>query len=249
MKQTFFLQKRSLVIAAAVSGVILVGICLISLLLMGLNRLDLHGGVSLIHLLVEIVGLGLILWGLYWLICELGDVAVHPEVHVFLAQGNRDLPEPAAGMDQNAQEAPVSHQKIALRGTRTDGAAQLAVGIYLQNLQPRAGRFPYLRLKISAAPLPGEAKFSFQSDVKPENSLRSVVGEMGSTEREIEIASRLRESLIVYQAPLFVGDLTLRWESLSRAEQLPQKVKVAYEVHTLDGSSKGLIEARMVWKA
>lgn len=249
MKKEVFNQKRSLLIAAAAAGVVLVGICLISLLLMGLNRLDLEGGVSLIHLLVELVVGGLILWGLYWLICELGDVAVHPEVHVVLAQGEDEPPEPSPEADQNAQEDLVFHQKITLEGTRRDGTAQLSGGVYLQNLQPRAGRFPYLRLKISAVPLPGEAKFSFQSDVKPENSLRSVGGEMRSDEQEIEIASRLRESLIVYQAPLFVGDLTLSWASLSRAEQLPKKVKVAYEVHTLDGSSKGLIEARMVWKA
>jgi len=69
-----------------------------------------------------------------------------------------------------------------------------------------------------------------------------VLGELEAEGGCFTLAIQFTGQLVVYQSPVQVGELFLRWQEGLTDEQLPKSVVLDYDAYTLDGDSCGKIE-------
>lgn len=102
-------------------------------------------------------------------------------------------------------------------------------------------------LKVDATPRPSSCLFYHRGF--PVNK-REVYGELDPERVSYRMRVQFAEELVVYQAPILVGELAVRWDEELGRDELPDHVALEYDIYTLDGAHHEEVELSIMrWEA
>ena len=218
-------QKKSYLLVALLSALLLVVTCLLSVVLVFLGRLRLETAVLLFDLVVTfLIGLNLG-WGVYIVSQIFLPLAASPDIHIHLGS-------PGDAMLKGDSSKPSSH---------------ITCPLYLENRESKAGRHLQAVFRFFSDDSLQSCKFGYTTDAKPENTIRSVKGERESENSSIILHVPFTRNLVVYQTPVLVGELTFHWDPSAVEKSPPKKLTVEAQIYTLDGVSYSNGEKRIEW--
>jgi RNAse (barnase) inhibitor barstar len=58
---------------------------------------------------------------------------------------------------------------------------------------------------------------------------------------------QFNERLVVYQCPVYVGNLDVYWDPELGKDELPKSIVLEHDAYTLDGASRKTIELLLEW--
>lgn len=245
------MNQKVIFCKCVIAAIILLFFAFISLgIFVGIDCLDLSGGVSLFNLVVDIVVGVFTIWGLYWAASQFAEFAIRPSLQ--LLPGKIDAPQVFDGV---ARSSLVSNppfrvngwfKKPVMGGPPLD-YPHVHCGLYLSNRKSKAGQYIHLRMHVCASPAPITCEFQHRS-VAPNLTPSRIRTEKEPGNDCLNLSVRLSDELVVYQVPVFIGDLIVRWETQLTDAEVPRKLLIDYDVYTLDGASQGKLDLYIDWK-
>ena len=207
------------------------------------------GAIATLNLWVDIAVGAFTMWGLYWAATEFAEASVRPSVEVVLVP-------PSSGDDTPAYELHPANwaynissvDRLPVFGMCNVassyglGGPSVQVGIALKNTSTRAARYIQIRLRMATAPAPEAAMLTRHFPApSAEDEPQFYKGAV--------VSAQFAEDLVVYQTEAIVGIVEFAWSYEIPLEDLPRDLLVEYEVHALDGSSKGTVSVdNLVWR-
>jgi hypothetical protein len=203
--------------------------------------------ISIFNLWIDMVVGFFTIWGLGWAASEFAESAVRPSLK--LLPGKMVKPylagwEGLQDLDHSLIETPPfvvdGWTQIRQAGGRPPSRAPtMACALFLDNEKSRAGRYVQVVAHVLSTPAPRSCWFRHHGFQAGESK---VDGAPNTNTGHWTLPLRFSEGLVVYQSPVFVGDLFLQWDKAIPDDQLPEEVVLQYETHALDGSSVGRLE-------
>jgi hypothetical protein len=226
-------QKTLFLVTAAIGIVVLLAVALVLRWLVPDWGEDVGLKVAIFNLVVDLVIGVLTIVSLYWAATEFSEFAVKPKVLL--------LPGKAA--TSSALACMVSEPPFEVLGSD----CRVRVGLYLKNAHRRAARNVFLVLRARVTRRPGILLFEYRTAV-PEGGQRYRGRETRDGQEGLWIP--FSDDLVVYQDAVHVGRLSLTWDDKleSGIQELPRRVLIDYDVHTLDGASHGELELHIEWE-
>jgi hypothetical protein len=205
--------------------------------------LELDTGISAFNLLVDIAVGALTIWGLIWAATEFAEAARKSNLQL--------LPGRASGprlFDEwegfSLVKGPPFHLPGWYQVPLESRGPHVVCGLYLENRSSKAGRYVHVVVRILANPAPIECQARLKYS---DSQMRDPCQRSEKDSGEFSVSAQFEESLVVYQSPVFVGTLVLRWDAALPDYALPENMKLDYEVYTLDGASHGRLEFHIEW--
>jgi hypothetical protein len=197
--------------------------------------------VAIINLALDLVVGALTIWGLMWAAREFGEASIKPAIRILAGDPNSP---PIAGtpgaLVYRLLETPpfqmTGWSKLRCVGSTPIDTPCLACGLYLHNETSRAGRRIYMVVQVRVDPMPQSCQF--WHGPFPVGS-RRIPGRLGAETGCYTLAVQFAEELVVYESPVFVGELILTWDERLDDDVLPESIALTYDIYTLDGASRG----------
>jgi hypothetical protein len=221
---------------AVLAVLLLVYACLFGLGLVATTGLRLGTAIAGYTLLLEFVVGIFTVWGLFWAATEFSEFAVKPDVHL--------LAERAIGSQQKRRPQPeCSSTFIVSELTQFRGGTGFRASLHLENSNRKPARNIALTLKVRSEPCPWPWSFkqitALPEEVSSEHHPQIQNG-------ELRIWVRFSNELVVYDHPVFIGNLEVVWDNELKICDLPEVVVVDYDTYSLDGTSHGKLQLQII---
>lgn len=240
------MNRKPVYFAAAASAVGLwILLCLFSIVLLSAQTISLGTGLILVVLLLLLAGMLLIGFMLYQVMTELRGHSSGPEIELLLSREDSLLTEPFPDRKSVRREGEL-FSSSRLKGTINEQNAVISCGVYLHNLNPRAGRMPQVELAFKSRPRSVGVRFLYEADARPDSSLRTVQS-VNHGKDHANLLLRLNDNLVLYQNLVYIGDMEITWPTPEDGKALPGQLAVEYRVYTLEGTTSGTVEASLEW--
>lgn len=243
-------QKTIFLICVLVAVTLLFCSCFSLSILIRTNFLDSSKGISLFSVLLDIIIGFFTIWGLYWGASEFSDFAARPRLQ--LLPGKMDAPRALDVIVKPSLVSLVSEPPFRVNGwfkkpvihNPPKKGPHLECGIFLVNTKPKEGRYIHLVMRVSSSPTPSSCKFQLRNDWHTSEPRV----EKDAPQDSFTLSVLLPDELVVYQSPVFIGDLIVRWDTKLTSAEVPRKLLIYYDVYTLDGASRGKMDLGIDWE-
>ncbi|MFW6116375.1 MAG: hypothetical protein ACOC6F_01490 [bacterium] len=237
-------QKTVFVGCALLAILLLVYACLFVLGLVATTSLRLGTAIAGYTLVLDFVVGIFTVWGLFWAATQFVESTKRPAVRVRFANPmnvpflnlSGILSYPLEGRPPNQA---TGWMKIRVLSGPPRNIPNIACGMYLENKASREGRHIVAVLEVDATPRPTACLFHHRGFAVRKNRVHGEIDPEGVSH---SLSIQFAEQLVVYQSPVLVGELFIRWNEDLTRDELPDYVAVEYDIYTLDGAHHEKLE-------
>jgi hypothetical protein len=225
--------------------------------LIAFNEVGVGDGINILNLLVDTLVGFFTVWGLYWAASEFAESARKPDLRLL---PGRYKSEQFRGLELDHPDVTgnsycfMSSPPFRIRGWPVGDTPDaslvysgfMLLGLFLENQEPKAGRYVRVVLRVHATPAPSLCEFR-HSSLMPDHSPIRIQGERDASLGHIIVPVQLADHVVVYQSPpIFMGTLHMRWDPSHT--RLPKTIVIDYVTHTLDGTCHTKMKLLVEWR-
>jgi hypothetical protein len=211
---------------------------------------EMKDSIGIFNLLVDI-GVGLFtVWGLYWAASEFTESAVKPDLRLLPGESRKPhfLQEVIPAQSRPMLTSPLhipGWYTVPQQGDPLNRDPSVVLPLYLENEKARAGRLVSIAIRIHATPAPLRCTFTHGAFAVGSQTVQAGKDDDSNC---FTLPVQFTENLVVYQAPVYVGQLMVHWDKTLPNDGLPKSIMLDYDAYTLDGASHKGMELSIEWQ-